>query len=78
MFFKHAPSLLTVNVKAAHVLQHGKSDVKKGILVNNRMLTTERSKLSEETMLWKTWSGSLTHITQGSKKLSHQEATDFC
>ena len=35
--------LLTRIVKAALVLPHGNSDVKRGISVNSRMLTTERN-----------------------------------
>ena len=32
------------------VLPHGNSDVERGISVNSRMLTSERNKLSEETI----------------------------
>ncbi|PFX13024.1 hypothetical protein AWC38_SpisGene22936 [Stylophora pistillata] len=42
--------LLTTIVKAALVLPHGNSDVERGISVNSRMLTSERNKLSEETI----------------------------
>lgn len=42
--------LLTTIVKAALVLPHGNSDVERGISVNSGMLTSERNKLSEETI----------------------------